>query len=619
MAINLPKTGFRNNLEDMTHNPFYENFKDFRQKDTQRKQDAVKYQLGQSEQSVTGIDSNATVVIWNYGDKDPVTRRKDLADKLVNEWHDQLKMRYLNYHRLSRRPEVRYVLESICNEAIVGNEEEQITTLDINENFPDISIGAGTKINLQQDFNNIMTTLLKMNDDGWRNFKKYLIEGSLFFEVGYSKEMDEIKGVRLLPSYNMLVLVEDGIVVGYRQIIDKTAYDSRIQNSTYYTMGGDLTKDWIDYHPNQILWWNYDGEQNLGGVNDRLSFLENARKVANQLKNIEDSIVRYRILRGHEKRVFYIATGNMPPAKAEEHLRRQAENLNRKLYYNTEEGTIVGLEKTQSMIEDYYFAQPEGQSASKIDTVPAGANLGEITDLNYFKGLLYQAMLFPASRSPTLAGGDMSQYSLGKPGEITRDEIVLTRFIERIQRSFSTQVAIPLFIMFLETSDKYDDSIKDEKFYTCKFTQSNLFKLFKEAEVINTRFDILNKAAQYIDDGTDGPNSIFAKEFVLKRIFKMSDEEWAANTAMKEAERLERIRNNAKNEEMDKANMNLSNPDDMTGDSGGGQFSDSDAAINGMGGSPDDLGGEDLGGSDAGSEIPNLELPSNDQLSGETP
>lgn len=281
---------------------------------------------------------------------------------------------------------------------------------------------------------------------------------------------------------------------------------------------------------------------------------------------------------------------------AEEHLRRQTENLNRRLYYNTEDSTIVGLEKVTAMMEDYYFAMPEGSQAAKIDTVPAGANLGEITDLNYFKQLLYQALLFPASRSVTMAGKENAPASVGKPGEITRDEIVLTRFIERIQRSFSTHVAIPLFIMKLETMDKYDQSIKDVKFFTCKFTQSNLFKLYKEAEVTNTRLDLLDKASKYIDDGTDGPNSILSKEFVLKTYFGMSDEEWAMNKSMIEMERLQAARNLAKTKAVNADNMELGNPGDMTGAAGGGQFGGSDMAVNGMGGSPD------------------MELPSDDEL-----
>ncbi len=596
MAIRRPVQGLRGNnrVTDVTHNPVYGNFDEFRHAENERRSNARKNQIGQSEDSINDIlGTQAAVVLYNYGNKDPLDRRKDLADKLTSQWSDQLRIRYSNYTRLAKRPEVRYVLETICNEAIVTNEADQIASLKINDNFPNVAIGNATKVQLQQDFNEMLQTVMDFDDNAWDWFKKYLIEGAIFFEVGYSESMNKITGIRLLPSYNMIVVVEDGVVVGYRQIIDKTAYDTNRQNMTYYTMGGDLTKDYIDYHPNQILWWDYR-ERGFGGINDRLSFLENARKVANQLKNIEDSIVRYRILRGHEKRAFYIPTGNMPPIKAEEHLRRQSENLNRRLYYNTEDGSIVGLEKITAMMEDYYFALPEGAQAAKIDTIPAGANLGEITDLNYFKQLLYQALLFPASRSVTLAGQQQAQTSVGKPGEITRDEIVLTRFIERIQRSFSTQVVIPLFIMYLETMEKYEDDLKNEKFFTCRFTQSNLFKLYKEAEVTNTRFDILDKAAKYIDDGTEGPNAIFSKEFVLKKYFNLSDEEFAENMVLIQRERLQTARNLAKKKQLDQENMELSNPADMTGGGGGGQFGGVSTAANGMGGSPEPGAAEEL-------------------------
>jgi hypothetical protein len=384
MAIKKPQAYRRNAVTDITHNPAFGNFENFRQAETTRRDNALKNQIGQSEDSINDISGNAAVVLYNFGDRDPFSRRKDLADKLVTQWSDQLRIRYMNYKRLSNRPEVKYVLESICNEAIVSNESEQIVSLKINTNFPDIAIGNATKVQLQHDFNDMMQTVMQFDNMAWKWFKKFLIEGALFFEVGYSKDMNEITGIRLLPSYNMIVVVEDDVIVGFRQVIDKTAYDTTRQYNQYYTMGGDMSKDFIDYHPNQILYWDYD-ERGLGGVNDRVSFIDSARKVANQLKNIEDSIVRYRILRGHEKRVFYIPTGNMPAPMAEEHLRRQTENLNRRLYYNTEDSTIVGLENVTAMMEDYYFAMPEGSQAAKIDTVPAGANLGEITDLNYFK------------------------------------------------------------------------------------------------------------------------------------------------------------------------------------------------------------------------------------------
>ena len=85
------------------------------------------------------------------------------------------------------------------------------------------------------------------------------------------------------------------------------------------------------------------------------------------------------------------------------------------------------------------------------------------------------------------------------------------------------------------------------------------------------------------------------------------EKEWAKNETLKSLERLERIRNNVKKEEIDKENMDLTNPGDMTGDAGGGQFADIDTAVNGMGGEPDELPTEDL------------ELPSNEELSGEAP
>ena len=93
MAIRRPTQGLRgsNRVTDVTHNPVYGNFDDFRIAENERRSNARKNQIGQSEDSINDIlGTQAGVVLYNYGNKDPLDRRKDVADKLSSQWADQL-------------------------------------------------------------------------------------------------------------------------------------------------------------------------------------------------------------------------------------------------------------------------------------------------------------------------------------------------------------------------------------------------------------------------------------------------------------------------------------------------------------------------------------------------
>lgn len=597
MAIRIP-TNHEILVSQETHNPFFNNFKQFRKAETEKRAESQKYKIGQSLDAISETSYNGGKTYYGgmsqYENAPPEEKLHHIGDEAAMNWVEINRTRYMEYHRMSNRAEIRYILFSICNEAIVGNEEEEITYLHINDNLPDVSIGEITKRQLQREFEYVMKKFLNMEEEGHKYFEDFLIEGAQFWEVTYAKDSDRIVGLNRLPSYNMLTLTENGEIIGYRQIIETESYTNSYQLGTTYTTGYAPSNQYIDYHPNQILFWDYN-KHGFGGINDRYSYLEPAKKLCNQIGLLEDCILRYRILRGHETRAFFIATGNMPTTQAQAWVNKQAQQFTRKIYYNPSDGTVTGMEKVQSMLEDFYFPNPANGNTSRIESIPAGVNLDKLDDLNWFRQQLCLSLFFPISRSQMLSGGESaaSSYSNGKPGEVSRDEINFSRFIEMLQRTFSKQVAIPLFIMYLETSDRYSDDIKNEDIFTCKFTESNLFKLFKENEVTNLKLDVLQKVASYIDDGTDGPNSLFAPQYIMKYMLNMNDFEISKNKEMVLLNRLEKIRRAEKiaqqNSEADGGMGSLGVPGDITGMGGGSPemgLIAPDLAANGVGGAP---------------------------------
>lgn len=604
MAIKGPefRRNGRTSDDEATNNKQYEEFNKFNRKETNRRSDVVRHKVGQSERAIiaptVGVNSGANIVYGGLFDNlSPIERKKRIAEKIVEENYLKNKQRVIGYRRLAKTPEVAEILDNITNEAIIDNDAGQIISLTIRENFPDIAIGDITKMKLMQEFNKLVQNVFDFDKLARKYFNKFLIDGSVFWEVVYNNEKNKIIGVNQLPAYNMMVIVDKGEVVGYRQIIDNEyggyGYDEKLTHNGQYT--------YIDYHVNQILWWDYDSWGN--GINDRYSYLEVAKKNVNILSNIEDAYARYVILRGHEKRVYYIATGKMPPAKAEEHVQRQATALNRRMFYNSSDGSIVGNENIQAMSEDFYIPLPDGQQASKIETLQAGMNIGEVTPLNYFREKIYQALKYPRSRS-RLNQPNSPGYSIGKPGEIDREEITLTRFIESLQKGLGS-VLVELFIMHLETRPEYNEELKDPALYRVQFEQSNLFKLFKEAEITSLRLDILAKAQPFLTDHTNGPNDIFALEMVMKELCRWSDEQYLRNNQLKEKELVAFLRQKEKLEELNKETMSLNTPED-----GGGMGGGDTGFGGGFSGGLDPAPGGDAGSVEPPPEdLPELDIP----------
>lgn len=586
--------------EELANNPKLNDFNKFRENENTKRSDVLRHKVGQSERAVlspsVGVQSGNNIVYGGVLENlPPDERKRRIADRIVEDNYMRNKQRLISYRTMARTAEVAEILENVANEAIIDNNDGQIISLNIKDNLPDVSVGEVTRIKLQQDFNKLMQDVFNFNDYANAYFYKFLVEGALFWEVVYNDEKNKIVGVNQLPSYNMLTIIDKGEIVGYRQIIDNEYGGMNLRNST---MSQNGTYGYIDYHVNQILCWDYGMYGN--GINDRYSYLEPARKLVNTLNNMEDAYSKYVIMRGHEKRVYYIATGKMPPSKAEEHVQRQSQVLNRRMFYNADDGTIVGNERIQAMSEDFYIPLPDGNQASRIETLQAGMNLSEVTPLNYMREKIYQALKYPRSRS-RLNQPNSPASSIGKPGEIDREEITLTRFIESLQNKFG-KVLISLFVMFLETRQEYDESLRNVNLYSVVFEQSNLFKLFKEAEVTSLRLDILSKAQPFITDHSGGPSDIFALEMVLKDLCRFTDEQYLKNKELKTKELIQFLRDKERRDELNSQVGTLETPENDMGMGGdvGGDF--------GGGGSLADLGGTPseippMGGPEAPPEI----------------
>ena len=167
-----------------------------------------------------------------------------------------------------------------------------------------------------------------------------------------------------------------------------------------------------------------------------------------------------------------------------------------------------------SMLEDFWLPSREGGRGTDITTLPGGQNLGEISDIEYFRSKLYRSLNVPASRLEASQG-----FNLGRSTEITRDELKFTKFVQRLRKKFTE-----LFNDLLRTQLVLKQIIAEEDWHVIRdyvnydFLQDGHFAELKEAEMLRERLALANEMRDYI-------GKYFSVEYVRKNILKQNEKE----------------------------------------------------------------------------------------------
>ena len=229
---------------------------------------------------------------------------------------------------------------------------------------------------------------------------------------------------------------------------------------------------------------------------------------------MEDSLVIYRMARAPERRIFYIDVGNMPKGKAEQHIKDIMSRYRNKVVYDANSGEIKDDRKHMSMLEDFWLPRREGGRGTEISTLPGGENLGQIDDIVYFQKKLYRSLNVPMSRLEQEA-----QFSLGRSTEIGRDEVKFQKFIDRLRRKFSH-----LFLGILKKQLLLKGICTEQDWNSWKndiqvdFIRDNHFSELKDSELLRERLGTMDQVTQYVGE-------YFSREWVMKNVMMMSDED----------------------------------------------------------------------------------------------
>ncbi len=248
------------------------------------------------------------------------------------------------------------------------------------------------------------------------------------------------------------------------------------------------------------------------------SILDPVFKTYKQKELLEDSIIIYRVQRAPERRVFYIDVGNMNGVRAQSYIEGIKNEIHQRRIPNRTGGgqnIMDAAYNPLSMLDDYFFAQtPEGRG-SKVEVLPSGDALGEITDLSYFTKKMARGLRIPTSY---LALGDDEQgaaYNDGKLGAAMIQEYRFNKFCMRLQSLLS-----PVFDRFFKDYLTAKGVSIDENLFELQFNPPQNFTKYRQIELDLQQTQVYGAVAQ---------NPRLSERFKLKRFLNLTDEEIIEN------------------------------------------------------------------------------------------
>jgi len=418
------------------------------------------------------------------------------------------------YREMSLVADIDQAIEDIVNDAM-DTDDNDIVSLNLDK----LEYSDKIKKKISEEFDNVLD-MLDFNSRAYDIFRRYYIDGRMYYHAIIDKEKPEegIQELRYIDPRKIKKIREVKKETGKNNIpVQKTHKEYFAYSPRGYA--SDMQTGQLDNTNFQVVKIAKDAIIHItSGLMDKnntavLSYLHKAIRPLNQLRQLEDATVIYRLSRAPERRIFNIEVGGLPKAKAEQYVRDMMTRHKNKLVYDQSTGEIRDSRQYMTMLEDYWFPKREGRGTT-IDTLPAGQSLGEMGDVEYFQQKLYRALNVPVSRLEPQTG-----FNLGRSMEISRDELKFAKFISRLRRRFShlflyaleKQLVLKKIISSSEWPKIRNDIVFD-------FAVDNHFAELKHTEILNNRIETLSRIEPYV-------GRFYSAKWVRKNILYQTDEE----------------------------------------------------------------------------------------------
>jgi len=441
------------------------------------------------------------------------TNQYDQAPIIINKRNKVKK-----YREMSIFPEISDALDIICDEVLQEDAKGRLFQFAF-KNEGDIK--KNLKNTFESEFEFVIDNVFKATrrSRAWQFARRFLIDGELYAELISNSTKNGLIGIKLLPTINMYPVYNGPSIDHFMQYVQALPDGQSIPDNTTTTA--------TRLESNQVAYINYvDYGQDYTEVR---GYLENARRVYNHLRNLEDAKVIYELVRAPERRLWNVDMGKLPPGHQENALKNMIHKYRRDINYDSATGEINSNYNVQSMVEDYWFAKGQDGKGTSVEVLQGSTAFSDLSQLRYMQAKLYKVLKVPGTRWDTERAGP---YIAKKNGEIEREEIKFSNFIKRIQGMYKDFVYQIYFQHLRMKLPKADHKYINTKYLDIQFIMYNEFAENRRIEQVNERLGIYSQLQQDIITGTNLEGE-FSEEFVLKDLVGFTNEQYNKHIRLK--------------------------------------------------------------------------------------
>ena len=422
--------------------------------------------------------------------------------------------------KLAVQPELEDILDTMSNEAIVYDNEYVYFA----EPFIESQEINMFKKSVQDKINNVINSnfrrfykMLNWKYRAWDDFKRFLVEGILAWEIVYDRLDKPTTIIGLVP-------------------LDPATLTKKFDNNKWY---------WVQYKgmngkertllDAQVIYISYQETNCLS----RVSYLERLIRPFNIYRIIEQAQLIWTITNSSYKMKFTIPVKGMNKTMGMQTVSSAMNKYKEDIKFQSDTGELsINGQVNLPFNKEYWF--PEGDSGSpEVETLGGdGPQLADDDQLKYFKNQLYKISKIPLNRfdqdsGETWFGTDATS--------VLRSEIDFGRFVTRLRNIFGQIMIKPLQLQLAMSIPELQDNREVLEAVGLQYHSYNLFEEMLEIEVMAKRVQhIQDMKDSLVDtDMTGNDVKFWSSKFLVQKYLKLSQQDLELNEKLKKTEQEE--------------------------------------------------------------------------------
>lgn len=440
---------------------------------------------------------------------------KSNADK--NFFEKDLPMKLVALRKLAVQPELEDILDTMTNECIVYDSnysyfaEPFIEPTDLNDYVKEV----------QDKITSTMSTtykklyrMLNWRTKAWDDFKRFLIEGVLAWEIVYDSLEKPTHIISLVP-------------------LNAATLTKKYDKGKWY---------WIQYKgiqgkerkllDAQVVYIQFQETE----VINRISYLERLVRPFNIYRIIEQAQIVWTVTNAQYKMKFTIPTKNMNRVLAQQTLNSAMNRYKEDIKFTADTGELMINGQVNMPFNKEYWMPESENGTPEIDTIGGdGPELNDNDQLKFFKNQMYKISKIPLSRFDQESG---ESWFGTDATSVARTEIDFGRYVTRLRNVFSQIIIKPLQI---QLALSIPELANEKQFLDCiqlHYKSYNLFEEMMEIDLMQKRVEYIQTMKESLMDMDKDGNEIkfFSSEFLVKKYLHLSDADIELNEKMKQKE-----------------------------------------------------------------------------------